>query len=184
MTKRIGLCCVLLALFILAGCNLPLNPVSSPAQDQAPFLPPTPVSGAAPEATASPDPVGEATAPPASQPTPGADCRDNLTFVSDVTIPDGTEVEAQSTLDKRWEVENSGECNWSEAYRVRLIAGPEMGAQKEQSLYPARSGTHATIRIQFKAPTEPGSYRSAWQAIDPQGEPFGDPFFIEITVIE
>ncbi|MBE0696250.1 MAG: hypothetical protein IH586_04945, partial [Anaerolineaceae bacterium] len=87
-----------------------------------------------------------------------------------------------STLDKRWEVENSGNCNWDEKYRVRLIAGPELSAQKEQALYPARSGTRAVIRFIFKAPLEPGSYRSAWQAYDPNGEPFGDPFFIDIIV--
>jgi hypothetical protein len=34
----------------------------------------------------------------------------------------------------------------------------------------------------FKAPSEPGSYRSAWQAYNPQGEPFGDPFFIDFVV--
>ena len=80
------------------------------------------------------------------------------------------------------EVENNGNCNWSQGYRVRLIAGPELGAQKEQALFPARSGTRTAIRIVFKAPKEPGTYRSAWQAITPQGEPFGDPFFIEIKV--
>jgi hypothetical protein len=117
-------------------------------------------------------------------PTSGAnpDCQDNLVFRSDVTIPDGTAVQADATLDKRWEVENIGSCNWQEAYRVRLIAGPEMGSQPEQALYPARSGTRAVIRIVFKAPTEPGNYRSAWQAFNAQGEPFGDPFFIDIVV--
>jgi hypothetical protein len=117
-----------------------------------------------------------------NQPTPTITCKDNLTFIADATIPDGTSVQVDSTLDKRWEVENSGNCNWLETYRVRLIAGPDLGAQPEQALYPARSGTRATIRIVFKAPTEPGTYRSAWQAFDPQGEPFGDPFFIEIEV--
>jgi hypothetical protein len=85
-------------------------------------------------------------------------------------------------IPKRWEVENSGSCNWQENYRVRLIAGSEMSAQPEQALHPARSGTRAVIRIVFKAPPEPGAYRSAWQAFNPQGEPFGDPFFIEILV--
>ncbi len=29
-----------------------------------------------------------------------------------------------------------------------------------------------------------GTYRSAWQAYDPDGLPFGDPFFIEIEVVD
>jgi len=117
-----------------------------------------------------------------SLPTATMQCKDNLAFKSDITIPDGTVVAPDYTLDKRWEVENNGNCNWSQGYRVRLIAGPELGAAKEQALYPARSGSRAAIRIVFKAPNEPGTYRSAWQAFTPQGEPFGDPFFIEITV--
>jgi hypothetical protein len=32
------------------------------------------------------------------------------------------------------------------------------------------------------APAEQGAYRSAWQAFDPQGQPFGDPIFVDILV--
>jgi len=109
-------------------------------------------------------------------------CVDNLYYLQDLTIPDGSQVAPGSTLDKQWLVENNGTCNWDHAYRLRLIAGPDLGAPVEQALYPARSGTQAVIRIQFAAPSEAGTYRSAWQAYDPQGVPFGDPIFIEITV--
>ena len=57
-----------------------------------------------------------------------------------------------------------------------------MGAATEQALYPARAGTQATIQITFTAPGEPGTYTTAWQALDPNGEPFGDPVFMEIIV--
>ena len=139
----------------------------------APTLPPPPTETPAP--TTAPT-LGAQSA------GPNVECQDLLSFLSDVTIPDGTVVGPDSTLDKRWEVENSGNCNWDSTYRVRLIAGSEMGAQPEQALYPARSGSRAVIRIVFKAPSEPGAYRSAWQAYNPQGEPFGDPFFIDIVV--
>ncbi len=109
-------------------------------------------------------------------------CIDNLTFISDVSIPDGTEVQANATLDKRWEVKNSGNCNWDEHYRLRLIAGPAMDAVQEQALYPARSGGQVILQIIFRAPAEPGSFRSAWQAYNSDGQPFGDPVFIDIVV--
>jgi len=32
------------------------------------------------------------------------------------------------------------------------------------------------------APPEPGTYTTAWQAIDPNGDPFGDAVFMEIVV--
>ena len=45
-------------------------------------------------------------------PTATPTCSDWLTFVEDLTIPDGTSVIPGSVLDKRWQVENSGTCNW------------------------------------------------------------------------
>jgi len=163
------------ALLFLAGCAPVLQPETA-AQQPTFFRPPAPARPDTPEAALP------AAAEAADLPTPAVRCTDNLTFLSDLTIPDGTIVSPGSTLDKRWEVENSGNCNWSANYRIRLTAGPDLSAQTEQALYPARAGTRAVIRILFKAPAEPGTYRSAWQAFDEQGEPFGDPFFIEITV--
>jgi hypothetical protein len=119
------------------------------------------------------------------QPTPTLAlpvCQDNLSFVEDVTVPDGTYVDPGVVLDKRWKVRNSGTCNWDESYRFKLIDGPEMSTQPEQALFPARSGSEAVIRLVFIAPLEPGRYRSAWQAFSPSGEAFGDPIYIEIIV--
>jgi hypothetical protein len=105
-----------------------------------------------------------------------------LRYIEDLSIPDGSQVSSGERLDKRWSVENNGSCNWDQSYRLKLIAGPALGASAEQALYPARSGSQATIRIIFTAPTEPGVYRSAWQAYNPDGQPFGDPVFIEVQV--
>jgi len=138
------------------------------------YIPPTPVS--APLAASQPAVIYN----PATAPTP--QCVDNLYYLRDLTIPDGSQVTPGSRLDKQWLVENNGTCNWDHAYRLRLIAGPDLGTPVEQALYPARSGTQAVIRILFTTPTEAGTYRSAWQAYDPQGIPFGDPIFIEIMV--
>ncbi len=170
-------CAYLILALLLVGC------AGQNGQAPTPLLTPSPDVGALIVTLAPEEPAVEEMEPTQSiKENATGDCEDSLIFLQDVTIPDGTVVVPESTMDKRWEVENSGNCNWDENYRVRLIAGPEMGAQKEQALYPARSGTQATIRILFKAPTEPGTYRSAWQAFNPQGEPFGDPFFIEIVV--
>lgn len=175
---------LLVLLFLSLVSCVPVTRRASPnTGSRDVFRPPTPVGdSASTTAAVIPSPTAQET--PTDNSTAAASCRDNLTFLSDVTIPDGTVVQANATLDKRWEVENSGNCNWQENYRIRLIAGPDLGAQQEQALYPARSGSNAVIRIVFQAPAEPGSYRSAWQAFNPQGEPFGDPFFIDITVEE
>jgi hypothetical protein len=178
---------IFLALF-LSGCS------ANTGQQAAPQATSSPVTGAVIETAVSSTLEAAAGQPAIEEVAPeeggdglpeaatAAPCQDTLVFIKDITIPDGTVVAPESTLDKRWEVKNSGNCNWDGSYRVRLIAGPELGSQKEQALYPARSGTQAVIRILFKAPAEAGTYRSAWQAFNSQGEPFGDPFFVEIIV--
>jgi hypothetical protein len=117
-------------------------------------------------------------------PTQTPVCVDNLTFVSDATIPDGTIFASGSPLDKQWLVQNSGSCNWDSRYRLRMITGDAMGATIEQAIYPARAGTQVLVRIQFNAPEEAGEYISEWQAFDADGIPFGDSFYIKITVQE
>lgn len=109
-------------------------------------------------------------------------CTNSLTFLSDVTLPDGASVPPSASLDKRWQVQNSGTCNWDEHYRFKLMSGPALGASEVQLLYPARGGKQFTLRLVLTAPTEPGPYRSQWQAIDPQGNPFGDPVYLDILV--
>jgi hypothetical protein len=115
---------------------------------------------------------------PISTPT----CINNLGYLEDLSLPDGTVVKPGERLDKRWLVENSGTCNWDEYYRLKFMSGSDLSAPLEQALYPVRSGSQATIRILFTAPSEPGTYQSAWQAFDPQGQPFGDPVYIQVQV--
>ncbi len=166
---------ILLALVLLAqGCNLtPQLPVNSQA---SPFLPATEV------ATQPVLPTATLAGP--GQPTSTMPCQDNLSFTTDLTIPDGSAVEPGATLDKRWEVRNTGSCNWDERYSLRLVAGDPLGAKEQQALFPARSGANLVIRIEFHAPMQAGDYRSAWQAHNPAGEPFGDPIFITIIVTD
>lgn len=109
-------------------------------------------------------------------------CTHILGFLEDISIPDGTVFQPGEPMDKRWRVVNNGTCNWDERYRLKLVSGSALGVESEQALYPARSGTKATIQLIFTAPVESGTYRSAWQAYDPDGVAFGDQFFIEIIV--
>lgn len=174
---RVFLSLVLVSLLMVA-CS---SRESDTAGTQDVYRPPT----QAPADSPSPLQEGEYGSSQGKQrPTPTPTCINGLWFFSDVTIPDGTEVNPGERLDKRWEVQNSGTCNWDEHYRVKLIAGPGMGVPVQQALIPALSGTQVVIRMVLIAPQEPGNYRSAWQAFDPQDNPFGDPFFIDIVVAE
>ncbi len=165
-------------LVLLSACSLrPERPVPTEQQGEI-FMAPT---LALPSVT--PTKKAKATKEAAAK-TEEATCQAILSFLSDLSIPDGTEVKAGDKIDKRWEVENSGDCDWGEGYTVRLVSGDAMGVAEEQSLYPAKAGAKATIQIVFTAPDKPDTYRSAWQAATPNGDLFGDEFYIEVVVTE
>ena len=159
----------------------------SPAPTPTPFRPPT---AQAPliEPTFIIQPtqeivVVESTPLPTIFPTTNpADCVNDLTFLEDLTVPDNMFATFGLALDKQWLVENSGTCNWNSAYRLRNVGGAALGASEEIALYPARAGTQARVQILFTAPFAEGVYESAWQAMDANGNPFGDPIYIRIAV--
>jgi hypothetical protein len=163
---------------VFTGCLLLSACLRSP-EGATPFVAPTNARTVEPGVT----PTLE-NQPPTLVPTviPTPPCVNKLKFLEDVTIPDGTTVRPGESLDKRWRVQNNGTCSWDESYRLELSSGSEMGAAKEQALYPARGSSEAVLRMVFIAPADSGNYHSAWQAMDPYGEPFGDQFYIDIAV--
>lgn len=159
----------------------------APAPTPTPFLPPT-LEPPLIEPTLIIQPtrqtvIVQSTPLPTIIPTTNPkDCVNDLSFVSDVTLPDNSFVTYGSSLDKQWLVQNTGTCNWDSSYRLRHLGGAVLGAAEEVMLYPARAGKQATIQILFMAPFTDGVYESAWQAYDPAGEPFGQTIYIRITV--
>mgnify|MGYP001121421203 CR=1 FL=1 len=162
---------ILLLVSLTAGCQL--GWMESTATPIANFVPPTH------------DPAAENLQAAASTPLPTRqpNCDNQLQFLDDLTIPDGMEVSPGQELTKRWLISNDGSCNWNRSYSLQLISGLSLGASKKQELYPARQSAEAVIEILFRAPDNPGNYNSWWQAYDPDGNRFGDPIYIEITVL-
>ena len=117
-------------------------------------------------------------------PTSQANCVNQLRFLEDLTIPDGTEVNPGERITKRWLIRNDGSCNWDQSYSMQLISGLALGTAKIQQLYPARQNTKAILEIVFTAPDNTGRYNSWWQAFDSSGQRFGDPVYLEISVVE
>lgn len=120
------------------------------------------------------------TSPP---PSPTPPCENNLVFLRDINVPDGTQIAAGASFEKSWELRNDGTCSWVQGYIVQLQSGSEgLGAVPRQPLPPAAPGETIVLTIQFTAPTTPGRYRSLWKAHDFGGEPFGVGFYVEIVV--
>jgi hypothetical protein len=167
-------CWLVLALLagILSGCQ----PESSPSTTTqiADFIPPTQNPAILDIQTEEINPL----------PTRQTNCDNQLLFLDDLTIPDGTEVSPGDEVVKRWLIRNEGSCNWNRSYSLQLISGLSLSAGKEKALYPARQSSEAVIEIRFTAPSNPGNYNSWWQAYDPDGNRFGDPIFMEISVVD
>jgi hypothetical protein len=138
------------------------------------FVPPTPGPSSF---------INQATSVP-PLPTQQRNCKNQLKYVKDLTIPDGSKVVTGKKITKRWLIRNEGSCNWDQSYSFQLISGLALGAEKRQELYPVRQGARAVVEISFTAPDNPGRYNSWWQAFDPQGNRFGDSLYMDIFVIE
>jgi hypothetical protein len=171
--------CIILT---LSACGNALQPA---ATSQPIVSAETPVQPAATEPSPTLSVFVPATLPPTDTPiptiTPIPPCTNILTFASDVTIPDNTVVAVGSTVDKQWRVKNAGTCDWDGRYRLRTVSGSDLGLS-DQSLYPARAGTDAVLRIVFTAPLVTGYYSSTWQAVAPDGSFFGDIVTVSIIV--
>jgi hypothetical protein len=163
--------------FLLVGCKSILPERSVPVEEQAAlFKAPTFVPTVA--VIAEPTPTLQASS------LQGTECTNLLQFISpDLTYPDGTEVKPGEAIDKQWKVKNAGTCNWDATYTLQLMGGESMGAASPQALVPARNGTETVIAVLFTAPTEPGRYTSQWKAYGPNGQPFGDLLYMDITVV-
>jgi hypothetical protein len=145
---------------------------------------------AVPSATNTLEPGAEASATPllaaataTLPPTPEGPCTDDLAFLADVTVPDGTPFEPGQPIDKQWRVRNTGTCQWGPDYRLVLVSGNALSGRGEIALYPARPGSEAILQMNMVAPQEPGSYSGRWQARDPSGKLFGNRIFITIEVV-
>jgi len=172
-----NLIAILLALIFASAC--------APQATDTPFRPPTQPQPTPILSTTTPIPIIYTAVPTATltpSPTAGP-CANQLEFIQDVTIPDGTTLSSGATIDKQWLVNNNGTCDWDASYRLKWIGGDPLGAEKEQMLYPARAGTQTTLHISFTAPNIEGTYESAWQAYTQDDVAFGDPIFIKIVVI-
>lgn len=110
------------------------------------------------------------------------DCTSYLTYLDDVTVPDGTTFVPGDEIVKTWSVRNDGECTWNSNFSLRFIDGNVMEANIRQQLPELAPGEEGEVTVIFTAPQNQGSYYSGWQAYDAQGEPFGDDIYMEIYV--
>ncbi len=163
------------SLLLIAGVLLLATACTRSAlpADKGFFIAPTIVSNSTPLILETQTPLPATATPP---------CENNLVFMQDVTVPDGQHFLAGQPVVKTWQVRNDGSCAWVRGYSLRLVDGVAMGAIDRQALPEAVPGDVVEITIQFTAPAQPGTYRSAWKAYDQTESPFGVQIYVEIIV--
>jgi len=114
------------------------------------------------------------------------DACDNLQFLYDQTIPDGTSVKGGETFTKLWAVKNVGTCTWDEGYTLVRIAGDNaVGGgnfqfKKAEDFVPG--GTDKIIGVSVNAPCAAGQYQAHWRMQNDRGFYFGTILSLYITV--
>jgi hypothetical protein len=104
---------------------------------------------------------------PASIPTT---CGDQLAFIADVTVPDGSSFEPDETFTKTWRIKNAGTCDWTTAYQLVYKEGQQMGASGTVNLpQSVPPGEETDISVELTAPSDPGAHRGYWNLKDARG---------------
>ena len=181
---------LLLAVFTLACASLQAGIVTPTSEDvsvsmddtneatptsniEAQVTPPTP--------TLFPPTITPTTIPPTEVPptkilptaTSKAYC-DWASFVKDVTIPDGTVVQAGNTFVKTWRLKNRGTCTWTADYALIYSSGNQMG-QTATVKFPGNvaPGETVDLSVSLTAPASSGNYRGYWMLRNSSGAIFG-----------
>ncbi|EEY57808.1 uncharacterized protein PITG_00391 [Phytophthora infestans T30-4] len=107
-------------------------------------------------------------------------------FVEDVTIEDGTVVEAGKPLRKMWKLVNDGERAWPDGCYMITQPGNPMFPDRESSrieLPALAPGQEYIAGVDLVAPSQPGRYPNFWRVCDPADASFGHRFWIDIVVV-
>jgi hypothetical protein len=109
---------------------------------------------------------------------------DEMRWMADVTIPDGTRMKPGETFLKTWRVSNSGTSTWVPGYTLAFVDGEPMGGPASINLPFAEPGTTFDISLRLTAPLTPGLRKSVWKARDSMGQEFDEILFALIDVVD
>jgi hypothetical protein len=193
MSKRIvGISLIALSVF-LAGCNLPqVSPTPNGASaaftqaaqtvegrltelasfnTPAATVPPTQIQLATSTQNLAPSSTPALATVKPSTATPLCDVG---AFVADITVPDGTKFNPNTSFTKTWQLKNVGTCTWTTSYAAVFDSGSQMNAPSSVNLTQnVPPGSTVNISIDMTAPATNGNYRGDWKLRNASGVIFG-----------
>ena len=115
---------------------------------------------------------------------------DRAKFISDVTVPDGTDFSPGENFTKTWRLKNDGSCTWNTGYKLVFDHGDQMDAPGSVSLTgDVQPGQTVNLSVNMTAPSGNGIYKGYWKLRNESGDKFGIgnnanvAFWVEIEVV-
>ena len=109
-------------------------------------------------------------------------------FVSDVTVPDGSYVSPGASFVKTWQIRNTGTTTWTTGYQLVFSSGSQLSGPSAVALpHSVAPGQTVDISVTLTAPANAGKYRGYWMLKADTGQLFGVgagckvAFWVEIT---
>jgi hypothetical protein len=127
--------------------------------------------------------VTAAAPPPPPPPPPPLTCTDGVQFVVDVTVSDGSQMQAGQNFTKTWRLKNTGSCSWGSGYSLVFVSGSQMGASSSASVPSVSPNATGEVSVSMVAPTTPGVHQGYWQMRNAKGQAFGSQIWVKINVV-
>lgn len=108
-------------------------------------------------------------------------CNDS-SFLSDVTIPDGTVFKPGVNFSKTWKFKNTGACGWTTAYKIVFSYGNAMSGTDTALPKSVASGGEVDVAVDLTSPKTNGWYGGWWRLNNGSGDYFGDFVYVSILV--
>jgi hypothetical protein len=119
---------------------------------------------------------------PAAAASPTASCY-QLRFISDVTVPDNTQMAPGQSFTKTWKVKNVGTCAWDAGFKFAFVGGDQMNGTTYILPSSVAANAEVDISIAMIAPiNKTGSVRGNWRMQTAGGIYFGDEVYVLIIV--
>jgi hypothetical protein len=201
MIKRAITLIILASLLYACGPTVPIEPtidvnaihtfaaetVIAEFTQTAQASPPTVAATATDAASLTPEATVQPTdtAVPTNNPfeaTPTDITCDNAIWVSDVTVPDGTQMTPGQDFVKTWKIKNTGSCTWGTGYTLIHGYDEKLDGIAEPLTTAVAPGEEVEVSVRFKAPSNAGEHRSYWRMQNASGSTFGEFFYVSIVV--
>lgn len=107
-------------------------------------------------------------------------------FAKDVTVPDGTQIAANTPFVKTWRLRNEGAA-WPAGCVLRFLGkkSDKMGSSETVPL-PVEGAVapnaEVDVSVNLVAPSKPGRYTGYWKMTTPEGRKFGQRVWASIVV--